>query len=254
MRGDLRAVRRDTVISLEELPPDAERWSDRIAADHRALPMAGRRGRRRDRRLRVRQAPPRARRLPLVGRRDRVPVAGAPSAAGSAAPCTRRCSSLLVRQGVYVACAGVTLPNEPASGCTSRWGSLPVGVYQATSAWKFGAWHDVGWWQLPAARAERRRARASSVRRRAWPADRCWIPSGQIWPDIFSTWSRSDPPLPLEHQQRQRRAGVRGHPRQPHQLRRHPRVVDDRIAPVVEPDQLGQQFDAQPVGVAARSG
>jgi hypothetical protein len=27
-------------------------------------------------------------------------------------------------------------------------GFLPVGVYPAVG-WKFGAWRDVGWWQLP---------------------------------------------------------------------------------------------------------
>ena len=30
---------------------------------------------------------------------------------------------LLARQGFHVACAGVTLPNQPAWGCTSRSGS-----------------------------------------------------------------------------------------------------------------------------------
>ena len=54
---------------------------------------------------------------------------------------------LLVFQGVYVACAGVTLPNEASVGLHESMGFLPVGVYQRV-AWKFGSWHDVGWWQL----------------------------------------------------------------------------------------------------------
>jgi phosphinothricin acetyltransferase len=54
---------------------------------------------------------------------------------------------LLVFQGVYVACAGVTLPNEASVGLHESMGFLPVGVYKRV-AWKFGAWHDVGWWQL----------------------------------------------------------------------------------------------------------
>lgn len=54
---------------------------------------------------------------------------------------------LLVFQGVYVACAGVTLPNEASVGLHESMGFLPVGVYKRV-AWKFGAWQDVGWWQL----------------------------------------------------------------------------------------------------------
>jgi phosphinothricin acetyltransferase len=53
----------------------------------------------------------------------------------------------LVFQGVYVACAGVTLPNEASVGLHESMGFLPVGVYKRV-AWKFGSWHDVGWWQL----------------------------------------------------------------------------------------------------------
>jgi L-amino acid N-acyltransferase YncA len=54
---------------------------------------------------------------------------------------------LLVFQGVYVACAGVTLPNEASVGLHESMGFLPVGVYKRV-AWKFGSWQDVGWWQL----------------------------------------------------------------------------------------------------------
>jgi phosphinothricin acetyltransferase len=54
---------------------------------------------------------------------------------------------LLVFQGVYVACAGVTLPNEASVGLHESLGFLPVGVYRRV-AWKLGSWHDVGWWQL----------------------------------------------------------------------------------------------------------
>ncbi len=54
---------------------------------------------------------------------------------------------LLVRQGIYVACAGITLPNEASVGLHESLGFTPVGVYRRIG-WKFGAWHDVGWWQL----------------------------------------------------------------------------------------------------------
>ncbi len=53
---------------------------------------------------------------------------------------------LLVRQGVYVACAGVTLPNPASVGLHESMGFTPVGVYHNVS-WKFGAWRDVGWWE-----------------------------------------------------------------------------------------------------------
>jgi phosphinothricin acetyltransferase len=54
---------------------------------------------------------------------------------------------MLVRQGVRVACAGVTLPNEGSVGLHEAFGFTPVGVYRRIG-WKAGAWHDVGWWQL----------------------------------------------------------------------------------------------------------
>ncbi|HEY7835988.1 MAG TPA: hypothetical protein VIB59_00895, partial [Solirubrobacteraceae bacterium] len=40
-----------------------------------------------------------------------------------------------------------TLPNEASVGLHESMGFLPVGVYRRV-AWKFGSWHDVGWWQL----------------------------------------------------------------------------------------------------------
>ena len=54
---------------------------------------------------------------------------------------------LLTRQGFYVLCAGVTLPNEASVGLHESLGFTPVGVYRRV-AWKFGSWWDVGWWQL----------------------------------------------------------------------------------------------------------
>ena len=53
----------------------------------------------------------------------------------------------LREQGVRVACAGVTLPNEASVGLHEALGFEPVGVYPKIG-WKLGAWHDVGWWQL----------------------------------------------------------------------------------------------------------
>jgi phosphinothricin acetyltransferase len=54
---------------------------------------------------------------------------------------------LLVLQGFYNAYAGITLPNPGSVGLHESLGFQPVGVYRAAGH-KFGAWHDVGWWQL----------------------------------------------------------------------------------------------------------
>jgi L-amino acid N-acyltransferase YncA len=54
---------------------------------------------------------------------------------------------LLARQGLQVACAGVTLPNQASIGLHERFGFKPVGIYHRIG-WKAGAWWDVGWWEL----------------------------------------------------------------------------------------------------------
>jgi phosphinothricin acetyltransferase len=55
---------------------------------------------------------------------------------------------LLRLQGFYAVHAGITLPNVSSVGLHESFGFRPVGVYPAVG-WKFGAWHDVGWWHLP---------------------------------------------------------------------------------------------------------
>jgi L-amino acid N-acyltransferase YncA len=54
---------------------------------------------------------------------------------------------LLAEQGLYLACAGITLPNAASVGLHEALGFTPVGVYRGVG-WKAGAWWDVGWWQL----------------------------------------------------------------------------------------------------------
>jgi L-amino acid N-acyltransferase YncA len=54
---------------------------------------------------------------------------------------------LLRRQGLLVACAGVTLPNDASIGLHRALGFEHVGTYRAIG-WKAGAWRDVSWWQL----------------------------------------------------------------------------------------------------------
>jgi L-amino acid N-acyltransferase YncA len=53
---------------------------------------------------------------------------------------------LLVRQGVYEACAGITLPNDASVGLHESLGFAPVGVYHDI-AYKFGRWRSTGWWR-----------------------------------------------------------------------------------------------------------
>jgi phosphinothricin acetyltransferase len=56
--------------------------------------------------------------------------------------------TLLTDQGFQMACAGITLPNQASVGLHESLGFQPVGVYKKIGR-KFGAWHDVGWWQRP---------------------------------------------------------------------------------------------------------
>ncbi len=54
---------------------------------------------------------------------------------------------LLGRQGIQVACAGITLPNDASVALHEACGFEPIGVYRRIG-WKSGEWRDVGWWQL----------------------------------------------------------------------------------------------------------
>jgi L-amino acid N-acyltransferase YncA len=53
----------------------------------------------------------------------------------------------LREQGMRMACAGVTLPNEASVGLHRALGFEPVGTYRRIG-WKAGRWHDVSWFQL----------------------------------------------------------------------------------------------------------
>ena len=54
---------------------------------------------------------------------------------------------LLRRQRFVNAFAGVTLPNASSVGLHESFGFVPVGVFKQIG-FKFGQWHDVGWWHL----------------------------------------------------------------------------------------------------------
>ena len=55
--------------------------------------------------------------------------------------------ALLRLQGFYNAYGGITLPNAGSVGIHESMGFRLVGVYPHVG-YKFGAWHDVGWWGL----------------------------------------------------------------------------------------------------------
>jgi L-amino acid N-acyltransferase YncA len=56
---------------------------------------------------------------------------------------------LLERQGFHALFAGITLPNDKSVGLHEAMGFAPVGIYREVG-FKFGAWHDVGYWRRAA--------------------------------------------------------------------------------------------------------
>lgn len=51
------------------------------------------------------------------------------------------------RQGFRSAIAVISLPNQASVKLHERLGFHPVGIFERVG-YKFGRWHDVGWWQL----------------------------------------------------------------------------------------------------------
>jgi L-amino acid N-acyltransferase YncA len=56
-------------------------------------------------------------------------------------------AGILGLQGIRTAIGGITLPNPGSVGLHEAMGFRRAGIYQAVG-YKFGAWHDVGFWQL----------------------------------------------------------------------------------------------------------
>jgi L-amino acid N-acyltransferase YncA len=54
---------------------------------------------------------------------------------------------LMRRQGLRIALAGITLPNDSSVALHEAMGFAPVGIYKGIG-FKAGSWRDVGWWQL----------------------------------------------------------------------------------------------------------
>ena len=55
---------------------------------------------------------------------------------------------ILMAKGFCTAFAGITVPNDASVGFHRALGFTEVGVFRR-AGWKFGAWHDVSWWQRP---------------------------------------------------------------------------------------------------------
>lgn len=55
---------------------------------------------------------------------------------------------ILKAQNYRMAFAGIALPNAASVGLHESIGFKALGVYSQVG-FKFGRWHDVGWWQLP---------------------------------------------------------------------------------------------------------
>ena len=53
----------------------------------------------------------------------------------------------LVDQGFHSAFAGIALPNDKSVGLHEAMGFEHLGTYREVG-FKFGGWHDVGWWRL----------------------------------------------------------------------------------------------------------
>jgi L-amino acid N-acyltransferase YncA len=136
----------DTVISLEERAPSQEEFADRIQRTTQTHPWI------------VAQDENEVIGFAYATRhRERASYRWAADVTVYVTPARQRRGvgralyetlfALLVAQGVRIACAGVTLPNEASVGLHEALGFRPVGVYR-NIGFKHGAWRDVGWWQL----------------------------------------------------------------------------------------------------------
>jgi phosphinothricin acetyltransferase len=144
---------RDTVISFEEQPPDEPELCRRIERISRTHPWLI--AEEQERLVGYAYGSPHRERAAYRWAADVSVYVGAEQRRrGVGRALYEALLDLLARQGVYVACAGVTLPNDASVGLHESLGFVPVGIYRRIG-FKFGAWHDVGWWQRQLIAAER---------------------------------------------------------------------------------------------------
>ena len=74
-------------------------------------------------------------------------VAAAARGTGAGSALYKALLADLRARGFHAAIGVIALPNAPSVALHERFGFRPVGTLREVGA-KFGAWHDVGWWQL----------------------------------------------------------------------------------------------------------
>ncbi len=136
---------RDTPISFELDPPDADEMGQRIARTAARTPW-----------LVCTTGAALEGYAYATGHRERaayrwsvdvsVYVHEAARGRGVAAALYEALLGILRLQGFQRAYAGITLPNPASVGLHESAGFRPVGVYRSVG-FKCGAWHDVGWWE-----------------------------------------------------------------------------------------------------------
>jgi L-amino acid N-acyltransferase YncA len=145
---------RETAISFEEQPPNADelaRRIERISLTHPWL-MAERD----ETAVGFAYGSPHRERAAYRWAADvAVYVAAGHQRSGAGRALYEALLSLLRGQGLYVACAGITLPNPASVALHEALGFAPVGIYRRIG-FKHGQWHDVGWWQVQLAAADGR--------------------------------------------------------------------------------------------------
>ena len=136
---------RETAISFEETPPSAEEMAQRIAAVSETYPylVAERKGRiagyAYGSQHRARAAYRRAVEVTVY-------VADAERGRGVGRTLYNGLLPALSEGGFHMAFAGIALPNPGSVALHEAVGFERIGVFSEIG-FKFGRWHDVGWWQ-----------------------------------------------------------------------------------------------------------
>jgi len=136
----------ETAISFEETPPSAGEMASRISTTLRTHPFL------------VFEAEGRiggyayggvhlARAAYRWSANVSVYVAADAHRRGIGSTLYRELVATLRRQGFHAAFAGIALPNDKSVGLHEAMGFAHLGTYREVG-FKFGRWHDVGWWRL----------------------------------------------------------------------------------------------------------
>ena len=138
-------VVRDTAISFEMVPPDAAEFRERLRNVLRLAPWIVRED---DGRVTgyAYATSFRARPAYRFTAETSVYVRTGERGRGVGRSLYEELLARLVRQGFRRAIGGITLPNAASVALHESLGYTPVGVFRAVG-FKFGKWHDVGFWE-----------------------------------------------------------------------------------------------------------